>query len=654
MLAAPFSGPSVPPSPIGPALAAPPEDASYRVALQTPAGELPFVVAFEDDRAFVLNGEERLTVERFTHGADGFTLEFPHYDSRLEARPAPEGGLLGTWTKVRGADRVAEVPLSAKPGGRLTRFGAPEGGVAGSEGIGLADPLPERWTLRFESSDVPAVGLFERVEGVGSPVRGTILTHVGDYRFLDGVFRDGRLQLSCFDGAHAFLFDARIAADGGLTGTFQSGDWWTESFSGTPDPDAQLPDAFAQVEAIPGASLFGLTGLDRDGQERAVLDLGLAGRPFIVQVFGSWCPNCHDEGAFLGSRLADYRERGVGYLGLAFELTGRVDRDLEQMGRFVDRHGIDGPVLWMGTANKRDAAEALGLLDAVLSFPTTLFVDAYGEVRAVHSGFSGPATGAEHELLAAEFDRWVDDLTSVAPWGDPRPPLGITEWNEWGGPGRGVRFATDGGSLTASFVRDPEEEGTETTLDVAGPRVALANRAYFVDPAAGVLLDPLDVGQRLTPRGDTRAPAVWSWGEGPREILARAKDGDALALREAVIAVLPRLTDSGPEGLEVARLARESSAPGVRAALAWGLGEAGATEHSEWLIEQLDSPHAPLRRESARAIGRIGSLDGEQLQRALFELLKGMDDPLPSVSDAAEAARTTLAVASELDGEEPR
>ena len=48
-----------------------------------------------------------------------------------------------------------------------------------------------------------------------------------------------------------------------------------------PNPTAQLPDPFTQVKPIPGASIFGLSGLDRTGEERAILDLGLAelGRP---------------------------------------------------------------------------------------------------------------------------------------------------------------------------------------------------------------------------------------------------------------------------------------------------------------------------------------------------------------------------------------
>ena len=405
-------------SPSGPAPLAPADTARFRVALHTPTGDLPFLVEFQDEQAFILNGPERIPVPSALRSANGFTLEFPHYDSKLIASVSEEGSgsLEGQWTKVRGADRSAQVKLTA------TALGEQES-AARFEPLpsGPTADLPGRWAIQFESSDTLAVGVFEadaRDGAAGRPVTGTVLTHVGDYRYLAGRLDGDRLRLSCFDGAHAFLFDASLDASGQLAGTFQSGDWWTESFQAKPDPNATLPDPFQQVRALPGSSLFHLSGLDTHGAEQRLIDLELAGKPLVVQIFGSWCPNCHDEAAYLAKLAPRFAERGVGFLGLAFELTGDPARDLEQVERFAARYGVEYPLLLMGTADKRSAAEALGLLDAVLSFPTTLFVDAAGEIRGVHSGFSGPATGTDHELLTAEFERRIEEL--IAEPGDLR------------------------------------------------------------------------------------------------------------------------------------------------------------------------------------------------------------------------------------------
>lgn len=612
--------------------------ARYRVALDTPTGELPFLVEFEGQQAFVLNGAERIPVADAHRNESGFMLGFPHYDSQLVAR-LPEGEtdrMTGTWTKVRGADQVAEVTLTASAvpaAGGSPRF-TPDPSEDTPE-------QPGRWTVDFESSTTPAVAILEfgsdDASG-GRPVTGTVLTHVGDYRYLAGRLDGDRLRLSCFDGAHAFLFDATVDTEGGLTGTFQSGDWWSESFTARADPEAKLPDPFQQVQPLSGGSLFDLVGLDLEGKEQSILDLGLAGSPFIVQVFGSWCPNCHDEAAFLSRLSKRYAERGIGFLGLAFELTRETERDLEQVKRFSERYGLDYPLLLMGTADKVAAAETLGLLDAVLSFPTTLFVDARGKIRAVHSGFSGPATGPEHELLAAEFDRRQEELLAEVPPRGPKLPLGVAEWNEWGGAGRGVRFSIADGVLVARFIRDPESEGTVTTVELDGPRLVLGGRSYFLDRESRAFLDPLDMGRRLTPRGETRAPSVWSWGDRPEEILAHAEATDGRATRELVLALVPQLSAAAEAGAEALERGRQSPVPAVRMATAWALGEAGANVHTPWILEQLRSNHAPLRRESAAALIRLlPDLDEATAQTVRAALAEAAaTDPLPSLAAAME------------------
>jgi len=46
----------------------------------------------------------------------------------------------------------------------------------------------------------------------------------------------------------------------------------------------------------------------------------------------------------------------------------------------------------------------------VRAYPTTVFLRADGSVRAVHQGFSGPATGAEHQKLRQDFERLIAEL----------------------------------------------------------------------------------------------------------------------------------------------------------------------------------------------------------------------------------------------------
>jgi hypothetical protein len=67
-----------------------------------------------------------------------------------------------------------------------------------------------------------------------------------------------------------------------------------------------------------------------------------------------------------------------------------------------------------GSSDKAKASKAFPALDAVRSFPTTLFVARDGSIRAVHQGFSGPATGEEYAKQRDSFEALIEKLLSEA------------------------------------------------------------------------------------------------------------------------------------------------------------------------------------------------------------------------------------------------
>jgi hypothetical protein len=50
------------------------------------------------------------------------------------------------------------------------------------------------------------------------------------------------------------------------------------------------------------------------------------------------------------------------------------------------------------------------MLNHVMSFPTTLFIDRKGNVRKIRTGYSGPATGEEHEKFRKEITSFIESL----------------------------------------------------------------------------------------------------------------------------------------------------------------------------------------------------------------------------------------------------
>ncbi|MCR9200526.1 MAG: TlpA family protein disulfide reductase [Planctomycetaceae bacterium] len=348
--------------------------------------------------AFLVNGVERIAVPQVSVNEDVITLNITHYDSVVTLRRQPDAtdALVGQWKKRRGADEWQQMTVHAR---------RPE--TAQQTATAASQPFLGRWSVKFEKSDDLAVAVFRHVD---DHVEGTFLTTTGDYRFLSGDVRDGVLRLSCFDGGHAFLFHARQSDDGRLQGDFWSASTWHERWTATADAQAKLPDSFEQTVAVAGVDADALKFPGLDGVARSINDPQFAGKARIIYVFGSWCPNCHDAAAYFSQLQTRFGDQGLSILGLAFELTGDFERDRQQVQRYAKRHRTGYPILIAGLSDKAKASKRLPILDRVRSYPTTIFLDRDNHIRAVHTGFSGPATGGEYDRLRERFELLITEL----------------------------------------------------------------------------------------------------------------------------------------------------------------------------------------------------------------------------------------------------
>jgi thiol-disulfide isomerase/thioredoxin len=381
---------------------------AWRAWLDSPGGELPFGLVLEETdgelAATLVNGGERLPVTSAALDGDELTLFIEHYDSTVVARVG-EGGrrLDGRWEKFGAGGEPTGLDFHAEAGGAARFAPGPEPASEATRAL-----VDGRWAVDFEKSDETALGAFE-VDADGT-VRGTVATTTGDYRFLAGRLDADRLRLSVFDGAHAFLFDARLDEDGTLTGDFWSRDSYHERWSATKDPEFALPDAFELTEWVEGMALGEFRYPDLAGNERSLDDPAFAGNARILEVFGSWCPNCNDAAAHLVELDRKYGAQGLSIVGLAFEFSGEHERDAEQLRRYARHHDIEFPLLIAGVSDKAEASRAFPLLDRIRSYPTTIFLHGDGRVRAIHQGFSGPATGEAHDRLRERFDTLIREL----------------------------------------------------------------------------------------------------------------------------------------------------------------------------------------------------------------------------------------------------
>ena len=407
-------------------------DGVWRATLETKGGPLPFLLAIEhpltDDRpagiaARIISADEEQEIPLVEWQGDDLVFRIDYYDAEIRARVAPDGrSMTGEFSRRRGADQWVRMPFQAsmQPLHLHPKWSTPD--------------APQRYSVRFDGETDPAVLIVGPTGAVNSnrrAIKATFLTTTGDYRYLEGSYDgswangDFSLQLSTFNGVHAFLFKATQSPDRAtLRGDFYSGPTGHTTWTATPDAEASLPDAFAMAEVADDVRIDDLAYTALDGSRVRLGDPALGGgaRARILYVFGTWCPNCKDATAALGDMLTRWAPKGLAVTGLAFEVTGDTARDLRQIGIYRERSGAAFPIVLAGTTNKEQRARAFPVLREIKAFPTLIFLDARSKVRAVYTGFSGPAAPAENAAMLRRFDTIIGRmLLDPADIGDPMP-----------------------------------------------------------------------------------------------------------------------------------------------------------------------------------------------------------------------------------------
>src|SRR5690606_3754014 len=121
-----------------------------------------------------------------------------------------------------------------------------------------------KYQIQFHSGNsfYPAIGEFKTEE---NKLFGTFLTETGDYRFLEGNVDGDSLKFSGFDGAHAYLFHAKIFGDS-ISGFFKASHTHLETFTGKRNNDFQLanPDSLTFIKEGFESFYFKMVNLQGD------------------------------------------------------------------------------------------------------------------------------------------------------------------------------------------------------------------------------------------------------------------------------------------------------------------------------------------------------------------------------------------------------
>lgn len=380
----------------------------YRAVLQLDEKmgvELPFnfelKIISKKPLLTIHNADEQIVVDEVLQKGDSLFIRMPVFDTEFRVKTF-SSHWEGVWINHYRKDKNI-LPFKAFYG-QNHRFV--------SQGLKVENSLEGRWEVQFKSSDgktSPAIGQFHHSEQTNF-ITGTFLTETGDYRYLEGLFENGRLQLSCFDGSHAFLFDAVQNRDGALEGVFYSGSHSKENWSARRNAEAGLRKAEEIVSVKDPSADIRFAFPDTEGRMVSSEDSIFLNKVLIVQVMGSWCPNCIDESRYFKTLYEKYAGRGLRIVALAFEKSTDPELSRKQVLRMKDKLGLPYPVLITALSGKDKASEKLPFLSSVPAFPTTLFLDRQRNLVRVHTGFNGPATGQAYVDFVKDTENLIEEL----------------------------------------------------------------------------------------------------------------------------------------------------------------------------------------------------------------------------------------------------
>jgi len=267
-----------------------------------------------------------------------------------------------------------------------------------------------KWEVTFgleEEDPYPAIGEFTQK---GNHLSGTFRTETGDYRYLEGTIQENKFYLSTFDGAHAFLFAGKVLEDNTLVGSFRSGSHYRTTWTARKNPNATLISPDSLTYLLPGYESVDFSFPDTDGKIISLNDPEYQGKAKIVQIFGTWCPNCRDETEFLKDYLIKNPNPDLAVIGLAFEKYRDADKAIATIKKYKDHFDLPYKMLYAGYYNKKEAQKSLPMLNAIISYPTMIFLDKNNQVQKIHTGFNGPAT-SEYAAFVEDFKLTVSQLT---------------------------------------------------------------------------------------------------------------------------------------------------------------------------------------------------------------------------------------------------
>ena len=269
-----------------------------------------------------------------------------------------------------------------------------------------------RWKFTFNPNKDNAsfsVGIFNSIGE--NEISATFRTTTGDYGYMHGGYKENKIVLSTFNGSRAYLFEAEMNKDS-IEGVMYAGNHSKTIVKGVLDNDFELSNEYSLTSLKVKNQKFDFSFENTLGKLISIDDKFYDGKSMVVQLMGSWCSNCLDESKFYVDYMNKNELKDIEFVALAFEYAKTKDDALNSIQKLKKQLGINYPILLAqyGSSDKSKALEKFPMLNKIISYPTTIFLDKNKDVIKIHTGFNGPATGEKYTEFINEFNSTIKFL----------------------------------------------------------------------------------------------------------------------------------------------------------------------------------------------------------------------------------------------------
>ncbi len=370
----------------------------WRGEFITGENRIPFVFSVDSESVTLINGDERVPLKGIVYKNDSAIIPIISYDAVLKG--IIKGNRLEGYFVKNFIDNDPGVKFVAE------RSDAPRFNQDAIESTISPDG---EWDVDFISADATItknVGTFHTKQGI---LTGSILTDSGDLRFLEGALTKNGFQLSAFAGLSPYLVKVTFESKDKFIGEFVTTRGITKLI-GTRNAKASLQDPYGITKVKGSQQKLKFSLPDIYGNKFSIDSPEYKGKVVIVSILGSWCPNCLDEMKFLVPWYNENKNRGVEIIGLAFERKGDFEYAKRTLSQLQERYNVPYKILFAGKVGEETTSKVLPELTKIASYPTTIFLDKEGNVKKIHTGFNGPATGKFYDEFKKDFEDTISSL----------------------------------------------------------------------------------------------------------------------------------------------------------------------------------------------------------------------------------------------------